>query len=90
VVADDEAAMMGVKLPRQETNFRVWPENWPALELFLAVSTQWRVGSGGPIGLDYNAVDAVMGWLSIEADRAALFRDLRVMEQEALKAFQEA
>lgn len=38
----------------------VWPEHWPALQLFLAVQTQWRValGMGGAHyqGLDYAAV----------------------------------
>jgi hypothetical protein len=34
----------------------VWPDNWPAFQLFSRMSTQWRVGMNGPIGLDYNVV----------------------------------
>jgi hypothetical protein len=38
----------------------VWEEHWPALELFLAMRTQWRVvaGMGGAQhqGIDYTAL----------------------------------
>jgi hypothetical protein len=34
----------------------IWPENWPPIELFTRISTQWRQGPGGPAGLDYNVV----------------------------------
>jgi hypothetical protein len=86
VVADDEAAMMGVILPPQDRSYRVWRENWPSLELFLACSTQWRTGPNGVVGLDYLAVQTVMGWMGIEGG-PSLFQDLRVMEGEALKNF---
>lgn len=66
----------------------VWPENWPALTLFLAMETQWRVApSGGYLGLDYAALPAVLDLLGIAPDRRrALFGDLRVMESEVLTA----
>lgn len=41
-------------------HFEVWKENWPALELFNALRTQWRViaGMGGVHhqGIDYTAL----------------------------------
>lgn len=40
----------------KEPEVEVWPENWPAVELFSSVSTQWRVGAAGAIGLDYAIV----------------------------------
>lgn len=66
----------------------VWPENWPAFELFLRVQTQWRVGLAGYTGLDYVALYPLI-------DRAAttpqhwdqLLDDLRVMESEVLDHF---
>lgn len=73
-------------MPKADRSFAVWKENWPTLELFLACSTQWRTGPGGVIGLDYVAVRQVMDWLSI--DGTALFRDLQVMEREAIRLFQ--
>lgn len=73
-------------MPEAERTYGVWRENWPVLELFLACSTQWRTGPSGVIGLDYVAVRAVMDWLSI--DGAAIFRDLQVMEREAVRLLQ--
>jgi hypothetical protein len=35
----------------QET-VEVWDENWDVLHLFAKFDTQWRMGFGGPIGLD--------------------------------------
>ena len=64
----------------------VWPENHAAFILFNNLSTQWRIGMGGPTGLDYAAVYPLL-------DRAAkdpqewdeLFSDIQVMEGAALK-----
>lgn len=63
----------------------LWPENWPALNLFLDLQTQWRMGPIGPVGLDYNV-------LFHEMDRRALPQDeyddllemVRVVEGAAL------
>ena len=64
----------------------VWPDNHAAFILFNNLSTQWRIGMGGPTGLDYAAVYPLL-------DRAAkdpqewdeLFSDIQVMEGAALK-----
>ena len=66
-------------------NFEVWPENWPAVECFLALSTQWRhAGATGiPTGLDYAAIPAVARLLGHRRGRD-LFEKLRIMEAEAL------
>lgn len=53
--------------------------------------TQWRVGAVGPIGLDYGALPVVLGMRGVPRRRwAALFDDLRVMEQAALDAMHRA
>lgn len=65
----------------------LWPENWPAIQLFTQLSTQWRIGPSGPVGLDYNVVFH-------ELDRRQLGRDdyddmmgaIRTIEEVALKA----
>lgn len=40
----------------------VWPEHWHAVQIFLAMETQWRVAAGMAglvwLGLDYSAIDA--------------------------------
>ena len=59
-----EAAL--AEFPASEVE--IWPEHWPAIELFLACGTQWRMrvqpaGMGAslsvPCGLDYVAVEMV-------------------------------
>lgn len=66
----------------------VWPENQQALDTFSAVLTQWRIGIGGPTGLDYAVLPAVMELRGVpHADRGALFDSIRVMENEALRVF---
>lgn len=64
----------------------VWPENWHAVVLFLRVQTQWRVGPGGPIGLDYCAVYPLLDRLHpTDADAwTDALDDIRVMESAAL------
>lgn len=68
--------------------FGVWPENWPAFELFVCMGTQWRIGMNGATGLDYSALPVLFDTLAIQ-DRQAAFRDLRIMESEALKTMRE-
>lgn len=66
----------------------LWPDTEPAAHLFIELQTQWRWGPVGPTGLDYAAVESVMRLKAIpRADRADLLGDLRVMEDEALRAF---
>jgi len=72
---------------REEEAFEVWPENWRALELFLACRTQWRVGAmGAVLGLDYQGVAAVFRMKKVR-DQEAMLADLQVMESAALKVF---
>ncbi|TAA12480.1 hypothetical protein EA658_09755 [Pseudoxanthomonas winnipegensis] len=49
----------------------VWPEAWPAMELFRNhLSSQWRCGPGGPLGLDHSVV-------FYHLDRAGLYGEAR-------------
>lgn len=64
----------------------VWPENWLAVQVFAALSTQWRLApSGHMIGLDYAAIRPTLELLDVErAEWVEIFAGLRVMEHEAL------
>lgn len=55
--------------------------------MFAALLTQWRVASmGGVIGLDYAAIPPTLEMMAIErTDWPALFGQIRVMENEAVK-----
>lgn len=64
----------------------VYPDNWLAVRVFEALSTQWRVGPGGPTGLDYAALPAVLDLHGVPPPaRRELFEDVRVLESAALE-----
>ena len=59
---------------------KVWPDNVPTLNVFVAMSTQWRVSHNGATGLDYAVIPVVEDRLGTKAD----FDGLRAMEEAAL------
>jgi hypothetical protein len=68
----------------------VWPCCWQSVEVFARMSTQWRVGVAGPVGLDYAALPVVTRACGVPAGkRSAVFDDLQVMEREALAVLRE-
>lgn len=79
-------AAFGLKLSDfADEAVEVWPENWRAVCLFADLSTQWRTGMGGPVGLDYGALRAVFVLRGVSDEEApALFDDIRIMEAAAL------
>ena len=69
----------------------VWPENWEIFLLFRRLATQWRVGMGGPTGLEYGVAYRLLDDLA-GGDREEWYRlldDLRVLEQAALEAMRD-
>ena len=69
-----------------ETEIELWAINAEAFSVFNSMSTQWRSGMGGATGLDYGVLPVVMDLEGVEVDdRQHVFRDVRTMEQEALK-----
>lgn len=75
----------------EEELVEVWPDAWPAFRLFDAMGTQWRLGQGGPSGLDYTAIAPTASMLGIKRrDLTDIFPDLRVMEVEALAVMAES
>ncbi|WP_390899041.1 DUF1799 domain-containing protein [Pseudomonas soli] len=76
-------------LPEEEVE--VWPDAWAAVRVFEALGTQWRLGQGGPSGLDYTAIPSVASMLGIRRrELTEIFPDLRIMEHEALAVMAEA
>lgn len=94
--AREEAEALGVILDVDDDDlqpdapdYEVWPENWPAVDLFLRCQTQWRTGGmGSVIGLDYQAVLGV-GNMVPTADPLQRMEDLQVIESRVLELFQE-
>ncbi|MEW5666192.1 DUF1799 domain-containing protein [Pseudomonas putida] len=85
-------AFLGLTFDDMETEaVEVWPDAWPAFCLFEALGTQWRLGPGGPSGLDYAAIPGTAKMIGLKSrELSETFDDLRVMENEALTVMAEA
>lgn len=58
---------------------------WPALQVFLSISNQWRADMNGPFALDYSVIPFALDMHGIEvADRTEVYQDVRTMERTAL------
>lgn len=69
----------------------VWSENWPGIQLFSRLSTQWRVGAGGPVGLDYSVIFHELDRKGLpENDYDEMMNTIRVIESAALEHFSNA
>jgi hypothetical protein len=51
----------------------LWPDNVQAWFCWQGVQTQWRVGMGGPTGLDYAGVRAYLDEQRLGDERQAVF-----------------
>lgn len=65
-------------------DFEVIPAAWPAVSMFLRVQTQWRAGSAGILGLDYNAVRWVFDLYKVKEPRQ-LLNDLQIIEATVIE-----
>lgn len=65
----------------------VWPENWPAWNLFVRVGTQWRTaGMGSYIGLDYGPLFTLMDRQGLQGQAwQDMFDDIQTIEAAALE-----
>jgi hypothetical protein len=53
--------------------------------VFMDLCTQWRMGSSGPVGLDYSVLFHKMDRMKLEPDEyERVERAVRIMEDEAL------
>jgi len=83
---DADAAAFNVTIEEEEPElFEVFPENWPVVQMFLRLQTQWRVGGMGLIGLDYGVAQWLFSLYAVE-DPTAMLEDLQVMEEAVLTA----
>lgn len=69
--------------------YEVFEENWPVVEMFLRLQTQWNVAPmGGILGLNYQSVEFAFRIYKID-DEKKIFEGLQVMEAEAKRAMNE-
>lgn len=83
LIAERQAKMGGLS-----DVVEVWPENVPAWAFFCETcSTQWRVGMGGPTGLDYASVLAAIGFaIDDKKEARKMFEDIQQIERGAIRA----
>ena len=74
------AELLGSQAPE---HFEVWPENWPAVELFMRCQTQWRTDNGQRVGLIYSELIAIGSLYSVE-NLGRVVEDVQVIEAEIL------
>jgi Phage related hypothetical protein (DUF1799) len=75
----------------------LWPDSWVVFELYrVRLRTQWRVGSSGGVGLDYEEVRRVVTEIhspsrrrSAALRREELLADLRSVEAGCLQGWRE-
>jgi len=86
-VSADEAAAFGLTVDEAGgPDVIVWPDNLPAVNCFIQLGTQWRVGMAGATGLDYAAVPFVMRTAGIpRAEWHDVFDSIRTLEAAALE-----
>ncbi len=63
--------------------FDVWPENWPAVELFMRCQTQWRTDNGQRTGLVYSELIGIGNLYSVE-NLGKVVEGVQVIEAEIL------
>jgi len=61
-------------------------DNWPAWEIFQECRTQWIIGINGLAGLNYVALELVMGWCGITGakEQGDMWRKVRLIERGML------
>lgn len=83
-----ELAASGLTLADfEDDDFEVWPENWPVVQVFRDLWTQWQVGGGGAVGLRYESLYPLLDRRFPQAvDWDQAFSDVQAMESAALVA----
>lgn len=76
--------------PQDQGQIELWPEHATPVAIFIRMRGQWRLGPGGPIALDYAALDTVGRLMRIgPRQQRAAFEPLRALEAHALAWFAE-
>ncbi|MCE0845966.1 DUF1799 domain-containing protein [Buttiauxella sp. A2-C1_F] len=78
-----ELAAFGYTPEDVEEEVGILPSVWPSFAVFSSLATQWRVGTGGATGIDYNVLPWMFEMHRVE-DAAACLADIQIMEHEAL------
>lgn len=83
---EKELSAFGLKVDDYDESVAdVWPENWPAIDLYVKYRTQWIQGAGGPTGLNYVVLFDDLDRNGVEGeDRDRIMDGIRVIEDAVL------
>jgi len=74
----------------EQSEVQCLPDNWEALQIFAALSTQWNVGMNGVVGMRYESFPVIFDAFGIKRQaRSELMYLLSIMENEALRVFKD-
>lgn len=78
--------MFGLSREDYEETAWVWPENIPAVNMFVFLGTQWLVGPSGPYGVNYDRMWTKMDRMGLTpAQCEQMEDDIRTLEDAALE-----
>lgn len=77
---------LDAQAPDNRSSIEIWPDMAPGVLTFFALDTQWLRGPmGEALGVNYMAIKPTADLLGLTADQQA-FHDIRILENEALRA----
>jgi hypothetical protein len=78
--------MLGFTMEEACPAAELWPDNLNTVNTFLSMSTQWRAGGVGLVGLDYNVLPTVLRLTGVpRAEWPEVFNGIAIMESAALQ-----
>ena len=81
----EELAIFGFSPEDYSEEVEIWTDFEKAVDLFMFLGTQWRMGANGAIGLDYNVVYHKLDRMKLsDDDYAQMEADIQVLETAAL------
>jgi hypothetical protein len=83
----EEAALFGLTVEEASgPPVEVWPDNFLPVNVFMSMTTQWRIGMNGVTGLDYSALEPVMRMMGVSRKKwPEVFQDIGIMEGAAME-----
>lgn len=72
----------------QQHQVEVWAQHWQAIDLFCQMGTQWRMGFGGAVGLDYAILFHLFDLQDIDkSEQKEILAQIKICESAALDIF---
>lgn len=88
--AKNNPFLAGVVAAQEAMVHEIWPENWPAFELFGKLIGQWRMGMNGPVALDHNVLFQRLDRMNLPPDEyESMDAAILAMEAAALEAMRD-